>query len=36
VRDRRREWLYHPFLSAAFGFEFWKQAAIIASERLKR
>jgi glycosyltransferase involved in cell wall biosynthesis len=36
VLDRRPEWLYHPFLSAAFGFEFWRQAAIVAMQRLKR
>lgn len=36
VRDRRWEWIYHPFLSAAFGLEFWRQAGIVASERLKR
>ncbi len=36
VRDRRREWLYHPFVSAAFGFEFWRQAGIVVAERLKR
>jgi hypothetical protein len=35
-RDRRREWLYHPFVSAAFGFEFWRQASIIALRRRKR
>ena len=35
IRDRRQEWLYHPFLSAAFGFEFWRQATIVALERLK-
>jgi glycosyltransferase involved in cell wall biosynthesis len=35
VRDRRPEWLYHPFLSAVFGFEFWRQAAIVAFERLE-
>ncbi|MBV8529862.1 MAG: glycosyltransferase, partial [Candidatus Eremiobacteraeota bacterium] len=36
IRDRRREWLYHPFVSAAFGFEFWRQAGIVAVARLKR
>jgi glycosyltransferase involved in cell wall biosynthesis len=36
VRDRRAEWLYHPFVSAAFGFEFWRQAGIVAAQRLKR
>jgi glycosyltransferase involved in cell wall biosynthesis len=36
VRDRRWEWLYHPFVSAAFGFEFWRQAGIVAAARLKR
>lgn len=36
VRDRRWEWLYHPLVSAAFGFEFWRQASIVAAERLKR
>lgn len=36
LRDRRREWLYHPFVSAAFGFEFWRQAGIVALARLKR
>jgi glycosyltransferase involved in cell wall biosynthesis len=36
VRDRRAEWLYHPFVSAAFGFEFWRQAGIVAVRRLKR
>ncbi len=36
LRDRRREWLYHPFVSAAFGFEFWRQAGIVAVDRLKR
>jgi glycosyltransferase involved in cell wall biosynthesis len=35
LRDRRREWLYHPFLSAAFGFEFWKQAGLVGLTRLK-
>jgi glycosyltransferase involved in cell wall biosynthesis len=34
VADRRSEWLYHPFVSAAFGFEFWKQAAMLAFARL--
>jgi glycosyltransferase involved in cell wall biosynthesis len=36
VRDRRVEWLYHPFVSAAFGFEFWRQAGIVAAHRFKR
>jgi glycosyltransferase involved in cell wall biosynthesis len=36
ARDRRVEWLYHPFVSAAFGFEFWKQASIVAAQRLSR
>jgi glycosyltransferase involved in cell wall biosynthesis len=36
VRDRRREWLFHPFLSAAFGFEFWRQAIVVAARRLQR
>ena len=36
VRDRRAEWLYHPFLSAAFGFEFWRQAGIVARRRVQR
>lgn len=36
VRDRRSEWLYHPFVSAAFGFEFWRQAGVVAVSRLKR
>jgi Glycosyl transferase family 2 len=36
LRDRRSEWLYHPFVSAAFGFEFWRQAGIVALARLKR
>lgn len=35
VRDRRAEWIYHPFLSAAFGFEFWRQAAMVAARRVK-
>jgi hypothetical protein len=35
ARDRRREWLYHPFVSAAFGFEFWKQAGSVGLARLK-
>jgi len=35
IRDRRAEWLYHPFVSAAFGFEFWKQAGIVGFTRLK-
>lgn len=35
LRDRRREWLYHPFVSAAFGFEFWKQASLVGLTRLK-
>jgi glycosyltransferase involved in cell wall biosynthesis len=35
LRDRRREWLYHPFVSAAFGFEFWRQAGIVGLARLK-
>ncbi len=34
-RDRRGEWLYHPFVSAAFGFEFWRQASIVGLARLK-
>jgi glycosyltransferase involved in cell wall biosynthesis len=34
ARDRRAEWLYHPILSAAFGLEFWRQATIVAFERL--
>jgi glycosyltransferase involved in cell wall biosynthesis len=29
IRDRRSEWLYHPFLSAAFGLEFWRQACMV-------
>lgn len=36
IRDRRSEWLYHPFVSAAFGFEFWRQAGIVAAQRLQR
>ncbi len=36
ARDRRREWLYHPFVSAAFGYEFWKQAGSVGIARLKR
>jgi glycosyltransferase involved in cell wall biosynthesis len=36
VRDRRLEWLYHPFVTAAFGFEFWRQAGIVAAGRVKR
>lgn len=36
VRDRRAEWLYHPFVSAAFGLEFWRQAGIVATQRLRR
>ncbi|HMF29758.1 MAG TPA: glycosyltransferase [Candidatus Cybelea sp.] len=36
ARDRRLEWLYHPFVSAAFGFEFWRQAGIVAAHRFKR
>jgi glycosyltransferase involved in cell wall biosynthesis len=28
LRDRRSEWLYHPFVSAAFGLEFWRQASM--------
>lgn len=36
IRDRRPEWLYHPFVSAAFGFEFWRQAGIVAAQRLQR
>ncbi len=36
VRDRRAEWLYHPFVSAAFGFEFWRQAGIVVAQRLQR
>ncbi len=36
VRDRRLEWLYHPFVSAAFGLEFWRQASIVAAGRVKR
>ncbi len=36
VRDRRLEWLYHPFVSAAFGFEFWRQAGLVALDRFKR
>jgi glycosyltransferase involved in cell wall biosynthesis len=35
LRDRRSEWLYHPFVSAAFGFEFWKQATIVGFERVR-
>jgi glycosyltransferase involved in cell wall biosynthesis len=34
VRDGRREWLYHPFVSAAFAFEFWKQASLVALQRM--
>jgi hypothetical protein len=34
ARDGRREWLYHPFVSAAFAFEFWKQLLIVAFERV--
>jgi glycosyltransferase involved in cell wall biosynthesis len=33
IRDRRIEWLYHPFVNAAFGFEFWRQAGTVAFER---
>jgi glycosyltransferase involved in cell wall biosynthesis len=36
LRDRRWEWLYHPFVSAAFGFEFWRQAGIVTLASLKR
>lgn len=36
MRDRRPEWIYHPFLSAAFGFEFWRQAGIVGLERLRK
>ena len=36
ARDRRSEWLLHPFVSAAFGFEFWRQAAILGIERVKQ
>jgi glycosyltransferase involved in cell wall biosynthesis len=36
MRDRRREWLYHPFVSAAFGFEFWRQAGLVACDRVRR
>ncbi len=35
ARDARREWLYHPFVSAAFAFEFWKQLAFVALERMR-
>jgi glycosyltransferase involved in cell wall biosynthesis len=35
IRDRRGEWLYHPFVTAAFGFEFWRQAGIVGLSRLK-
>ena len=35
VRDRRSEWVYHPFLSAAFGFEFWRQAFRLGWDRLR-
>ncbi len=35
VRDRRSEWVYHPFLSAAFGFEFWRQALRFGVDRLR-
>jgi glycosyltransferase involved in cell wall biosynthesis len=35
LRDRRVEWLYHPFLSVAFGFEFWRQATLVAMQRLR-
>jgi len=35
LRDRRAEWLYHPFVSAAFGFEFWRQAGLVALSRIK-
>ncbi|MGB6522655.1 MAG: glycosyltransferase [Candidatus Cybelea sp.] len=34
ARDGRREWLYHPFVSAAFAFEFWKQLVFVALERV--
>jgi hypothetical protein len=33
LRDRRSEWIYHPFVSVAFGYAFWKQAFIVALER---
>ncbi len=35
MRERRSEWLYHPFLSAAFGWEFWRQAAMLAFDRAR-
>jgi glycosyltransferase involved in cell wall biosynthesis len=34
ARDGRREWLYHPFVSAAFAFEFWRQLLFVAFERV--
>lgn len=36
ARDRRPEWIFHPILSAAFGVEFWRQATLVALERLRR
>ncbi|MBV8067598.1 MAG: glycosyltransferase [Candidatus Eremiobacteraeota bacterium] len=36
ARDRRPEWIFHPILSAAFGFEFWRQATIVAFERIRK
>jgi glycosyltransferase involved in cell wall biosynthesis len=35
ARDGRREWLYHPFVSAAFAFEFWKQLLLVGFERVR-
>jgi len=32
--DRRIEWLYHPFVSAAFGYEFWKQFLTFVWQRV--
>lgn len=35
ARDGRSEWLYHPFVSVAFGLEFWRQAIAVGLERLR-
>ena len=35
-RDGRREWLYHPFVSAAFAYEFWKQASLVVIDGMRK
>jgi glycosyltransferase involved in cell wall biosynthesis len=33
VRDKRREWIWHPVVSFAFGIEFWRQLAGVARDK---